>query len=60
MFLRYAAVFNASDVIFPPKDSEFVYMSAVANQIKSYKYVMGFNSILTFTRVFKVTNCKLN
>ena len=51
---RYAALFNAAGIPFPPPLDTFVYMSASANQILGYKYVMGFNSILTFLRIFKL------
>jgi len=39
---------------FKHSETEFVYMSAVANHILYYKYAMGFNSILTFARIFKL------
>ena len=51
---RYAAVFNGAEIKFPPQDTDFIYMSSVATQILNYKYVMGFCSILTFARVFKL------
>ena len=38
---------------FPPKDTEFVYISAAAGWIKSYKYALGFNCIFTFFKILK-------
>ena len=52
--MRYAAVLNGASITFPPKDTDFIYTSAVASQIVSYKYLMGFNSILTLVRIFKL------
>lgn len=51
---RYAAVMNGASITFPPKDTDFIYTSAVASQIVFYKYLMGFNSILTLVRLFKL------
>jgi hypothetical protein len=51
---RYAAILNGSDIAFPPKDSDVIHMSSVASQILTYKYLMGFNCILTWLRVFKI------
>ena len=52
--LRYTAVLNGENIPFPPGHTDFIYTSAVASQIVMYKYAMGFNSILTLVRIFKL------
>ena len=51
--MRYLGVINAANFKFPPPDTDFVYLSATANWVKSYKYALGFNCIFTFFKILK-------
>lgn len=51
--MRFSALLNAADIRFPPADTDFVYLSSAGNSIKSFKYLLGFNSIFTFFKILK-------
>ena len=53
MYAVFACRLNAPDITFPPGDEDFVYLSAPAAWVKLYKYLLGFNRIVTFFKILK-------